>query len=252
MDYWDVLGDEWITIRGCKKVSKGCKYCYAERMHGEFHAKGFRDYQKPFTTTVFFKDNLKQPINARDDHVYFVNSMADTFQDDVPTDFIKEIFNVMHQAKQHTYQVLTKHPERMLQLQQENEITFAPHIWAGTSVEDKKVLHRIDTLRQINTDIHFIVFEPLLENLGDMDLTNIQWCIVGGETEPNGNARPMKKEWAIDILAHCEYYKIPFAFKHFSGLKQKREKLLGQIWDEHPLFEYEKKQAIFNQFFQSV
>ncbi len=250
----DILGDQWNTITGCKFISPGCTNCYAKRLSEKFQNEGKPKYKDGFKKTVCHDDWLENhagtPMRTRQPKVWFVNSMADTFEEDVPDDFIQKIFAVMYQRPEHTFQVLTKRPERMVQMVNDGLIEFKKNIWAGVSVEDVKRKNRIDLLKQIPSDIRFIMFEPLLESLSELDLGGIHWAIVAGETDPDGKFRYMNPEWAREIRVQCSDQNVYFTFKHFSGSYSEEAKLDGILWRDHPMYEHEKPKNNFNSLFE--
>lgn len=229
----------WNPTVGCTKISPGCKHCYAETMAQRLQAMGTRGYENGFEPTLL-ESRLEEPIQRKKPTVYFVNSMSDVFHEAVPFDYIERIFDTIARTPQHTYQILTKRAERM-------EAYFAAHeapanAWLGVSVEDQKYgVPRIDHLRRVNASIRFLSVEPLLESLGDIDLTDIHWVIVGGESGPK--ARPMQKEWVNDIRVQCEEAGVAFFFKQWGGWgadgkkrakKQNGRELNGRTWDGMP------------------
>ncbi|MEW8692658.1 MAG: phage Gp37/Gp68 family protein [Candidatus Thiodiazotropha endolucinida] len=229
----------WNPVTGCTKVSPGCKHCYAETMARRLKAMGVRGYENGFGLTLL-PDRLDEPLRRRKPTIYFVNSMSDLFHEKVPDDFIRQAFEVIRQTPQHTYQILTKRAERLSIFFQSYE---APkNAWIGVSVENKKDgLPRIDELRNIQAHIRFLSVEPLLEDLGKIDLRGIHWVIVGGESGPK--ARPMKQEWAINVQRQCEQQNVAFFFKQWGGWgadgrkrakKQNGRMLMGKTWDEMP------------------
>lgn len=215
----------WNPITGCDKVSPGCANCYAEAMTKRFK----HVFPNGFDVTLHH-DRLSQPLKWRKPSLIFVNSMSDLFHDRVPLEFIQKIFEVVEKCPQHTFQVLTKRPERMLELS--SELTWYPNIWMGVSVESQKYTTRIDILRQIPARIRFLSCEPLLGPL-DLDLTNIDWVIVGGES--GMRHRPMKQEWATSIRDQCQVAKVPFFFKQWGTAQPKNRVLDGKLWDKMPV-----------------
>lgn len=175
-----ILGEPWVSISGCTKISAGCKHCYAERFTERFVQLGLAKYQSGFNKVVCHPYVLEKPKKKRDAETYFVNSMADTFHDDVPIDFIQDIFITMNKCRQHTFQVLTKRSKRMIDVSPFLEYT--DNIWQGVSVEGADCVYRIDDLREIPARIKFVMFEPLVGSVGKLDLTDIDWAIVGGES----------------------------------------------------------------------
>jgi protein gp37 len=186
----------WNPTTGCDKVSAGCKYCYAEVMTRRLMAMGVDKYKNGFEVAVH-EDALQIPFTWKKSKVVFVNSMSDLFHPKVPFKFIKRVFDVMNKTPQHTYQVLTKRAERLYELH--HKLNWTPNIWMGVSVENEQVIDRIDFLRETNAVVKFLSCEPLIGPLPNLNLTNIDWAIVGGES--GRKARPIKEEWVLDILS---------------------------------------------------
>lgn len=226
----------WNPVRGCVKVSPGCKNCYAETFAERFRGVSGHPYEQGFDLRLI-PEKLTEPFLWTSPRTVFVNSMSDLFQLGVPENFIITVAKVMELASWHTYQVLTKRGERLNTLLN-NELQFAArlrHIWWGVSVEDKKYgLPRIDELRATPASLRFLSIEPLLEDLGEIDLTGIHWVIVGGES--GRGARPMQQEWVESILRQCEQANIPFFFKQWGGVqKSKAGRMLnGKVYDAIP------------------
>src|SRR5229473_2245632 len=191
----------WNPLRGCTKISPGCKHCYAENFAERFRGVQGHPYQQGFDLRLV-PDKLPEPFRWSTPKTVFVNSMSDLFQPDVPDEYIEDVVRVMVEANWHTFQVLTKRSERLRDLLS-TDLRFATahkHIWWGVSVEDRKHgVPRIEHLRQSNAAVRFLSIEPLLEDLGALNLSEIDWIIVGGES--GHGARPMKKEWVVSILA---------------------------------------------------
>ena len=221
----------WNPVTGCTKISLGCNNCYAERMAHRLNAAGNANYANGFGLTLH-EHTLKIPLHWRKPRMIFVNSMGDLFHEDVPLEFIQKVFSVMRQASWHTYQVLTKRSSRVRELTQ--SIDWPMNVWMGVSVENSDYVFRIDDLRQTGGRIKFLSLEPLLGSLQHMNLKGIGWVIVGGESGPK--ARPMKKNWVIDIKEQCHSAGIPFFFKQWGGVHRKRNgrHLEGRTWDEMP------------------
>ena len=221
----------WNPVTGCTKVSPGCKHCYAERMALRLRAMGQPNYVNGFKLTIH-EHMLDLPLRWRKPRMIFVNSMSDLFHEDIPLEFIQEVFDVMHRASWHIFQVLTKRSGRLLELNQ--EIDWPPNVWMGVSVENQDYVLRIEHLRRTGAYLKFLSLEPLLGPLPNLDLHGIDWVIVGGESGPG--ARPIKEEWVIDIRDQCLAANIPFFFKQWGGPRKKRvgRVLQGRIWDEMP------------------
>jgi protein gp37 len=226
----------WNPLRGCSKISPGCKHCYAERFAERFRGVNGHPFEQGFDLRLV-PTKLDEPLRWTSSRMIFVNSMSDLFQDGVPTDYIREVGRVMQQADWHIYQVLTKRHQRMKELLSGQLAWLAtlPQVWFGVSVEDRKFgIPRINALRQTPARIRFLSIEPLLEDLGTIDLRGIDWVIVGGESGPG--ARPMKQDWVISILRQCRQVGIPFFFKQWGGVRkhQTGRELQGRTYAEFP------------------
>ena len=221
----------WNPVTGCTKVSPGCKHCYAERMARRLRAMGQLNYANGFAVTVH-EQALKLPLRWKKPQAIFVNSMSDLFHEKVPVEFILRVFDTMCKASRHSFQILTKRAERLRDL--DPALPWAPHIWAGVSVETSEYAHRIDRLRETAAHVKFVSLEPLLGPLPRLDLAGIDWVIVGGESGPG--ARPMDPSWVTDIRGQCQRSHTPFFFKQWGGTnKKKAGRLLeGRTWDEMP------------------
>ena len=226
----------WNPLRGCTKVSPGCKHCYAETFAERFRGVKGHPYEQGFDLRMV-PEKLSEPFEWPGPRTVFVNSMSDLFQDDVPDAFIEDVVRVMVEANWHTYQILTKRSKRLSQLLA-TKLQFAAnerHIWWGVSVEDKRHgLPRIEHLRTAPAAIRFLSIEPLLEDLGKVDISEIDWVIVGGES--GHGARPMKEEWVQNILRICKANKAKFFFKQWGGVhKSKTGRILnGRTYDVMP------------------
>ncbi|MFY9144693.1 MAG: phage Gp37/Gp68 family protein [Bacteroidales bacterium] len=229
----------WNPSAGCTKISAGCQNCYAETMAIRLQAIGVKGYENGFEFNIV-PCRLKDPLKKKKPTVFFVNSMSDIFHKDMPLDYLDKIFNVIEQTPQHTYQILTKRADRMLEYFSHRKVY--ENIWLGVTVENKKEgLPRIDFLRNIKASVLFLSIEPLLEDLGKINLSNIDWVIVGGES--GNKARPMAKEWVLNIKQQCEKNDVAFFFKQWGTWgadKVKRNKKLngkeldGKIWQQFP------------------
>lgn len=224
----------WNPTTGCTKISDGCLNCYAARMAKRLKAMGNPRYINEFQLTLQ-EDLIKVPINIKQPKLIFVNSMSDLFHEDVPDSFIMKVFDTMNKAKWHTFQLLTKRPERALAMDQEGKLQWSANIWMGTTVENYKYIERIDLLRQMKSNIKFISFEPLLSSVGQVDLDKMDWVIVGGESGPK--SREIKKEWVIEIKDNCRRNNVAFFFKQWGGTnKKKNGRILdGKTYDEYPM-----------------
>lgn len=221
----------WNPITGCSKISEGCKNCYAERMSKRLKSMKNKRYINGFDVTIH-KDLFEEPLKWKSSKIVFVNSMSDIFHELIPDEVILELFKIMNKAKIHIFQVLTKRPERLKKLA--NKISWTDNIWMGVTVENQKNINRIDILRQTNAHIKFISFEPLLEEISNLNLENIDWAIVGGESGPG--AREIKKEWVMSLKEQCRNYNVKFFFKQWGGVnKKKNGRLLdGKEYNEMP------------------
>ncbi len=222
----------WNPVTGCTKISIGCQNCYAERMALRLKAAGSPNYAKGFRVTVH-PHALKIPLRWKQPRMIFVNSMSDLFHRDIPFDFVAKIFEVMYQASHHRFQVLTKRSQHLLELS--SKLPWPQNVWMGVTVETTDYLYRIDHLRQTPAAIKFISFEPLLGPIPNLDLTGIDWVIVGGESGPG--ARPMKPEWAKDIRDQCLKAGVQFFFKQWGGINKKRNGRIldGRTWNDLPM-----------------
>lgn len=225
----------WNPITGCSKISLGCKNCYAERFAKRLKAMGHFNYRNEFHVTLH-EHMLKQPLTWKNPRLIFVCSMGDLFHRDVPLEFIQKIFEVMEKAHWHTFQLLTKRSERLPKINQ--YLTWPQNVWMGVTVENMDYIPRVDHLRQTGAKIKFISIEPLLGPLPNLNLSGIDWVIVGGESGPK--ARPILVDWVMDIRDQCQRAHVPFFFKQWGGKnKKKNGRLLeGRTWDEMPVINY--------------
>lgn len=223
----------WNPTTGCTKISQGCKFCYAEVMSRRLKGMGQEKYKDGFKVRVH-AESLLVPFEWKKPKVVFVNSMSDLFHEDIPLEYIKMVFGVMNDCPQHQFQVLTKRAERLAAVS--DQLTWTPNIWMGVSVENKKVADRIDYLRHTGAYVKFLSLEPLIGPLPDLNLTNIDWVIVGGESG-NRKIRPMKEEWVLDIQQQCTVSKVAFFFKQWGGKNKKLSgrELSGKTFDEMPM-----------------
>lgn len=204
----------WNPTTGCTKISAGCKFCYAEVMSNRLFAMGSKKYKDKFKLRIH-PNELDAPSHWKKPRIVFVNSMSDMFHKDVPLEFIQKVFKVMNDNPQHTFQVLTKRADLIAKY--DKKLTWTKNIWMGVSVEDEKVIDRIDYLRNTGAKIKFLSLEPLIGPLPSLNLEKIDWVIVGGES--GAGARPVKQEWIIEIKKKCSKSKTPFFFKQW-GKKQ--------------------------------
>lgn len=226
----------WNPTTGCNKLSAGCKFCYAEVMSRRLQAMGVEKYKDNFKLRIHEKE-LELPYTWKKPKVVFVNSMSDLFHKDVPVDFIRKVFRVMKENPQHVFQVLTKRADVLAYYDSEGWLEWTHNIWMGVSVEDGRVRQRIDLLRQTGARVKFLSCEPLIGPLPDMNLTGIDWVIVGGES--GRKPRPMKPEWVLDIKDQCNRANVAFFFKQWGGTNKKAagRELEGQTYDEMPSIE---------------
>jgi protein gp37 len=222
----------WNPLTGCTKVSPGCAHCYAERLSLRLKAMGQPNYANGFKLTLH-EHMLEVPLRWKKPQAIFVNSMSDLFHEDVPADFILRVFDVMGRAHWHRFQVLTKRPERLLEL--DPNLLWKPNIWMGVTVENRRFVHRIDLLRQTGAHVKFLSLEPLLGPLVNLRLDGIDWAIVGGESGPK--ARPIQEAWVLDIRDQCRAAGVAFFFKQWGGVQKSRTGRLleGRTWDEMPV-----------------
>jgi protein gp37 len=226
----------WNPVRGCTKISPGCKHCYAETFAERFRGVKGHPYEFGFDLRLV-PAKLGEPLRWRRPRMIFVNSMSDLFHERIPDSYIIAVARVMVAAKWHTFQVLTKRSERLRNLLR-SKLQFAtaqPHIWWGVSVEDRKYgLPRVEHLRSAAAAVRFLSVEPLLEDLGRLNLDGIDWVIVGGESGPG--ARPLKKPWVISIRDECQRSRVPFFFKQWGGVHKSANgrALDGRTYDEFP------------------
>jgi len=229
----------WNPVTGCTKLSPGCKNCYAETMAKRLQRMGTPGYENGFRLSLL-PERLGEPLKRRKPTIWFVNSMSDLFHEKVPFEFIDRVFETISLTPQHRYQVLTKRPERMEEYFSSRDVPN--NAWLGTSVEDKKYgVPRVDVLRRVSTRTRFLSIEPLLEDVGKLNLRGISWVIVGGESGPK--ARPMKPEWARSIRDQCERARVPFFFKQWGshgddGVRRTKRangrELDGKIYNQMP------------------
>jgi protein gp37 len=224
-------GSTWNPVTGCMKISPGCLNCYAERMAKRLQAMGQPNYAGGFKLALH-EHAVDLPLRWRKPQTIFVNSMSDLFLKGIPREFLLRIFNVMHQAHWHTFQVLTKRSDRLQELS--SQLPWSPNIWMGVTVENRDYVNRIDDLRKSEAYIKFLSIEPLLGPLPKINLEGIDWVIVGGESGPG--ARPMEPGWVLDIRNQCNEAGVPFFFKQWGGTRKKKagRMLEGRTWDEMP------------------
>lgn len=221
----------WNPTTGCTKLSAGCKHCYAETMTTRLLAMGVPKYAAGFKIAIH-EDELSRPHSWKSPRKVFVNSMSDLFHNQVPLHFIQQVFQVMSDCTRHTFQVLTKRGELLEEYSQ--DLPWPSNVWMGVSVENQKVIHRIDHLRNTPAHVKFLSLEPLLGPLTNLNLAGIDWVIVGGESGPK--ARPMKESWVLDIQEQCAIAGVAFFFKQWGGVNKKAtgRLLQGKTYDEMP------------------
>ena len=230
----------WNPTTGCTKISSGCKHCYAEAMADRLHAMGANGYENGFSLSLM-PDRLDQPLKRKKPTIFFVNSMSDLFHESIPFKYIDKVFSVISKTPQHTYQVLTKRSSRMNEYFTNRVVPS--NAWLGVTVEDvSDGIPRIYDLQHIDAKTRFLSCEPLLEDLGIIDLSGIHWVICGGES--GKNARPMNEQWAMSLKNQCQRSKTAFFFKQWGswgddGIKRNKKdngKLLdGKIWNSYPI-----------------
>ena len=209
----------WNPTTGCNKISAGCKFCYAEVLAKRLKAMKVEKYANSFQLAIH-ESALEAPYTWKKSKMVFVNSMSDLFHKDVPIPFIQKVFRVMKENPQHVFQILTKRADVLLYYDKEGLLDWSHNIWMGVSVESQSVTHRIDLLRQTNARTKFLSCEPLLSALPDLNLDNIDWVIVGGES--GRTPRPMDKEWVISIKEQCKDADVAFFFKQWGGTNKKK------------------------------
>jgi protein gp37 len=221
----------WNPVTGCSKVSPGCAHCYAETFAERWRGIPGHPYEQGFELRLW-PERLQQPLRWKQPRVIFVNSMSDLFHEDIPDDYIARVFEVMVEAKQHVFQVLTKRHERMAELAP--ELPWPEHVWMGVSIENKRWVRRADYLRAVPAAVRFISAEPLLGPLEGLDLGGIDWLIAGGESGPGH--RPVKEEWIVDLQKRCRDERVAFFFKQWGGIRSKAggRTLRGREWSEMP------------------
>jgi protein gp37 len=222
----------WNPITGCTKISPGCAHCYAETFAERFRGVPNHPYQQGFDLKLW-PDRLVLPSTWKKPKRIFVNSMSDLFHKDVPEEYILKVFSVMNEVARHQFQILTKRADRLFELNP--KLNWTKNIWMGVSVENADYVSRIDYLRQTGAYIKFLSVEPLLGAIPDMNLKNIDWVIVGGES--GHHARPASEEWIVDIKNQCQAANVRFFFKQWGGRNRKKAGRLleGRTWDEMPI-----------------
>lgn len=221
----------WNPITGCTPISPGCKNCYAMRLAKRLRAMGNARYSNGFQVTLH-EDLLRAPLSWKKPRLIFVNSMSDLFHEDVPIEYIQRIFKTMREARQHTFQVLTKRSSRMAKIA--DQIDWPLNVWMGVTIESGDYNYRADNLRATKAAVRFLSIEPMIDQVSGIDLKGIDWVIVGGESGPK--SRPMNENWVKEIRDLCVSANVSFFFKQWGGVnKKKTGRLLdGKNWDEYP------------------
>ena len=228
----------WNPVTGCTQISPGCAHCYAMTFAERFRGVPGHPYEKGFDLQLR-RERLSQPLRWKKPRTIFVNSMSDLFHPDVPDEYIREVFEVMRIADHHRFQVLTKRSERLAEMA--DSLPWPRNVWMGVSVENQRFVSRVDDLREVPAAVRFLSCEPLLGEL-DLDLTGIDWVIVGGESGPG--ARPMSPEWALSVRDQCAVADVPFFFKQWGahnesgqrvGKKRAGHYLAGEVWQQIPV-----------------
>lgn len=224
----------WNPVTGCTKISEGCAHCYAERMAARLKNMGHKNYANGFKVTPH-SHALDLPLSWKKPQTIFVNSMSDLFHEEVSVSFIEKVFEVMRKAQWHRFQILTKRSERLAEIAP--KLHWTENIWMGVTVESNSHIKRVDHLRCVDSTVRFLSLEPLLGAIPELELSRIDWVIVGGESGPE--SRPMKKVWVTDIQKQCHQAKVPFFFKQWGGVnKKKTGRILdGETFNEMPAAE---------------
>lgn len=221
----------WNPTTGCSKISEGCSNCYAERMTFRLNAMGLEKYRNNFRLTLH-PELIDEPKGWKTPRTIFVNSMSDLFHELIPFEFIQKVFQTMNECPQHTFQVLTKRAQKLFEY--DDRLHWTKNIWMGVTVESKIHVNRIEALRHSGALVKFLSIEPLLSEIKELNLSGIDWVIVGGESGPG--ARPMKESWVLDIKQMCKEQDVPFFFKQWGGKNKKKSGrvLEGRVWNEMP------------------
>ena len=223
----------WNPTTGCTKISLGCDNCYAEVLANRLKLMGVEKYKSGFNLKLH-KNEIQKPTTWNKSSIIFVNSMSDLFHENIPEKFILEVFAVMNKCHWHVFQVLTKRVKRLLVLN--NKLRWTSNIWMGVTVESEKYISRVEILKEVEAKVKFISFEPLLGPIPNLSLEAIDWAIVGGES--GMKARPLNKNWVLDIRQQCQEEKVSFFFKQWGGKNKKKNgrELDGRIYSEMPIF----------------
>jgi protein gp37 len=221
----------WNPVTGCHQISPGCAHCYAKTFAERWRGIAGHHYEQGFDLRLW-PQRLGQPLRWRRPRMIFVNSMSDLFHEGVPDDYVAEVFDVMARASQHTFQILTKRHERLVELA--GVLSWSPNVWMGVSIENRRFVERADYLRQVPAAVRFISAEPLLGRLEGLDLTGIDWLIAGGES--GHRHRPVREEWVIELRDLCAEHDVAFFFKQWGGRTPKAggRLLEDRTWNELP------------------
>ena len=235
-------GYSWNAVTGCTKISPGCSHCYAERMAKRLQMMGQLKYKNGFKVTLH-PDELTRPLAWKKPQIIFVNSMSDLFHEDVPDQFIFQMFDTMQKASWHTFQILTKRSQRLASIAK--RLPWPDNIWMGVTVENADYVHRLHDLGKAPCYVRFVSMEPLLGPISRFPYDKIDWVIVGGESGPK--ARPIEESWVLEIRNQCIKNNIPFFFKQWGGVnKKKAGRLLdGKYWEQTPEIASTDKQLSF-------
>jgi len=223
--------ESWNPTTGCTKTSPGCAHFWAERMAWRLQGMGQARYARGFDVTTH-EDLLEKPLHWAKSRLVYVSFMGDLFHEQVPDEFIMRVFDVMARAPRHRFHVLTKRPERLARLSA--RLPWPANVWAGATMEDAAHVHRADQLRQTGAAVKYLVLEPLLGPIDDLDLAGIDWVILGGESGPG--ARPLHIDWVRSVRDQCFAASVPFYFKQWGGVLRQEtgRELDGRLWDERP------------------
>lgn len=221
----------WNPVTGCDQVSPGCAHCYAKTFAERWRGIPGHHFEQGFDLRVW-PERLEQPRRWKRPRMIFVNSMSDLFHERIPDEFIAQVFDAMREASWHTFQILTKRHERMVELGR--NLDWPPNVWMGVSIENRRFVRRTDYLREIPAAVRFVSAEPLLGPLEDLDLAGIDWLIAGGESGPGH--RPVREEWLLDLRDRCLQEQVAFFFKQWGGRTPKigGRELAGRTWNEMP------------------
>jgi protein gp37 len=221
----------WNPVTGCSKVSPGCAHCYAETFAERWRGVPDHPYEQGFDLRLW-PARLDVPLRWKRPRHIFVNSMSDLFHEDIPVEYVEQVFDVMVQAEHHVFQVLTKRHERLVELA--DQLPWPPNLWMGVTIENSRFVHRADYLRQVPATVRFISAEPLLGPLDRLDLTDIDWLIAGGESGPRH--RPVREKWLLDLRDRCLNEGVAYFFKQWGGRRPKSggRELDGRTWDQMP------------------